>query len=125
MKSWIVLLSGLVLMSGCSDMIQGQQGAMMGTLIGTAAGALLGKKEDRGKNALIGAGVGLLGGSLYGKNKECNQLRTQNTVMQRELETYEMRRELERLKQENEALRNGRTDSRKSGAAGVRLGELL
>lgn len=104
----LVLVSGLVLMSGCSDMGETGQGAMMGTLMGTAAGALMGKKKDRGKNALIGAGVGLLGGALYGKNREANRLKKENAVLRRELENIEMRRELERLRKENQNLKQGK-----------------
>jgi len=122
----VVLMVAALLFSGCDDMTQGQQGAMMGTLLGTALGALAGKKEDRGKNALMGAGVGLLGGSLYGKNKEANTLRQENTVMRRELETYEMRRELQRLQQENATLRNGTyNNSGKNGATGVPMGDVF
>jgi len=117
-KILCVLIPAFLLLPGCVDGETGQS-AMMGTLLGTAVGALSGDKEDRGKNAMIGAGVGLLGGSLYGKNKECNRLREENAVMRRELEQQEMRRELERLRLENERLRQGHTNERKHGAAGV------
>jgi len=108
-KTLVVLLSAVLFSPGCSDMGETGQNAMIGTLMGTAAGALLGKNKKTG--ALIGAGVGLLGGSLYGKNKECNRLRQENALLNREREELEMRREIERLRLENDRLRTGKTDA--------------
>lgn len=113
-----LLIPALLVLPGCVEGETGQS-AMMGTLLGTAVGALSGDKEDRGKNALMGAGVGLLGGSLYGKHKESQRLKEENAILRRELEQQEMRRELERLRIENERLRKGHSDERKHGAAGV------
>ena len=115
-----VLAIALVFSSGCVEgMGETQKAAMIGTLIGALGGAMSSKK-NRNRNALIGAGVGALGGSLYGKNKEANKLRQENTAMRRELETYEMRRELDRLRRENAELRGG-----KKGTSGASLADVF
>ena len=116
-KSLWVLLPAILILSGCTET---QQAALIGTLSGSTIGALSGKKEDRTRNALLGGGVGFLGGSLYGKHKEANRLKKENAVLRRELETYEMRRELERLQEENERLRKRTNDNgRKIGVLGL------
>jgi len=94
MRTLLTLLC-LCLLAGCTEM---QRDALIGTAIGTAAGMLMGKGDA--KSALIGAGVGALGGGLYGKNKECNRYKTDEDSEQRELEI-----ELQRLREENEALK--------------------
>lgn len=73
MKKYILaaLSASLLLPTGCStwnNTSDGTKGALIGTVIGTAAGAIIGHQSGhRGEGALIGAGVGALGGFATGK----------------------------------------------------------
>jgi hypothetical protein len=102
----MVLVAMSVFASGCIDqMSPTQKGAGGGALVGALGGALLGKSEDRNKNALIGAGVGALAGGMYGQHKTTQQLRQENAQLRRHIETQQVRDELERLRAENARLR--------------------
>ena len=82
-----------------------QKGAGGGALVGALGGALMGKSEDRNRNALIGAGVGALAGGMYGQNKTTQQLRQENAQLRQHIETQQVRDELDRLRAENARLR--------------------
>jgi len=51
---------------GCANSNKAEQGAVIGGLGGAAIGGQLGPDDDRGKNALIGAGIGIVLGYLIG-----------------------------------------------------------
>jgi len=106
MKRFAFVIIAGFLTSGCADMTPQQQSAVMGTLLGTAVGAMS-SREHRNRNALIGAGVGLAGGLLYGQQQQ----RTQQYPSRRadDYEKWRMRREIERLRCENERLQNKTT----------------
>ncbi len=61
-----VLLAGTTYITGCSNPNKAQQGAVIGGLGGAAVGSQLGHRNDRGRNALIGAGIGFLLGYAIG-----------------------------------------------------------
>ena len=71
MKTSMKLLPvvSLALLVGCSNMNHTQQNALSGTAIGAAGGAIVGafvhSSNAVGWGALIGAGVGLVGGLVY------------------------------------------------------------
>jgi surface antigen len=60
----VVLVAGW--QTGCSGLNKAQSGAVVGGLGGAAVGGQLGPEEDRAKNALIGAGIGLALGYIIG-----------------------------------------------------------
>jgi surface antigen len=71
-----MLIRGLVLVSlagfmaapfaGCANTSKSQQGAVLGGLGGAAIGGQLGPDDERGENALIGAGIGMVLGYIIG-----------------------------------------------------------
>ena len=60
-------LGGLSLLSSCSET---QKTTAIGAGGGAAAGAIIAKDGNKGRGALIGGGIGALGGNLYGRQKE-------------------------------------------------------
>lgn len=62
-------VAALALLVGCSNMNHTEQNALSGTAIGAAGGAIVGalvsSSNAVGWGALIGAGVGLVGGLIY------------------------------------------------------------
>jgi uncharacterized membrane protein len=56
-----LLISIPMVFGGCANMTPAQEGAAVGGTAGAVAGALIG---GSGKKALIGAGIGALGGAL-------------------------------------------------------------
>ena len=61
-----ILVLILIIASGCSTMTKTQAGTIMGGLAGAAVGAQFGPPDQRGQNALIGAGIGLILGYIVG-----------------------------------------------------------
>ncbi len=59
-----------VALSGCSGMGKAEQGALIGGLGGAAVGGQLGPDDNRGENALIGAGIGAVLGYMIGNEWE-------------------------------------------------------
>lgn len=69
----LVLLCGL---AGCAGMNHTQNGALVGTGLGAATGAIIGHQTgNRDAGALIGAAVGGLGGALAGNNADMHEQR--------------------------------------------------
>lgn len=112
MKTSIVLAVSMALLAGCS---QEQQTAMMGTLLGTAVGALS-SKENSKRNALIGGAAGLFGGMMVAKNRQQpverpiiyqqDGLAEENQRLRQELNQYKMQKEIQYLRLENQKLRD-------------------
>lgn len=68
-----ILLSAIVL-SGCATTRTGQDGAVLGGLLGATAGAIIGHQTgDAGEGALIGAGLGAITGGIIGDSQERNR----------------------------------------------------
>lgn len=64
MKKFMIVMLAVVQLSACQTMEETQ---LAGTVGGAALGAAV-TPDDRGKGALIGGTVGLLAGTLVGKN---------------------------------------------------------
>jgi len=64
----IVILMAAVTLSGCAGMSDTSQRTLTGTAIGAAGGALI--TGGSAKGALLGAGVGALGGYAYDQHKK-------------------------------------------------------
>lgn len=63
--------AAMLLLAGCAGMTDTQRRTATGAGAGAATGALIGSfSANAGKGALIGAGVGALGGFLYDQNQK-------------------------------------------------------
>jgi uncharacterized membrane protein len=63
--------AAVLLLAGCAGMTDTQRRTATGAGAGAATGALIGSfSANAGKGALIGAGVGALGGFLYDQNQK-------------------------------------------------------
>jgi len=72
-KEWAFVtaaLFALTFCAGCAGMGKAEQGALIGGLGGAAVGGQLGPDGNRGENALIGAGLGLVLGYMIGNEWE-------------------------------------------------------
>jgi uncharacterized protein YcfJ len=68
------VLGAAVTLVGCAGMSDTERRTMGGGAIGAAGGALIGSfSGDAGKGALIGAGVGAIGGYLFDQHKKGEQ----------------------------------------------------
>lgn len=73
-----VVLTSVLLMAvtmvGCAGMSDTERRTLEGGAIGAAGGALVGSfSSHAGKGALIGAGVGAIGGYLFDRHKKGEQ----------------------------------------------------
>jgi uncharacterized protein YcfJ len=80
-----ILLSAILLSSftviGCATQ-SGQDGAVLGGLLGAGAGAIIGNQSgDAGEGLLIGAGLGAIAGGLIGDSTERNRYTTKREVI--------------------------------------------
>ena len=68
-KILFVLLSLVLLATGCASTTPGQKGALMGSAAGAGLGAIIGHQAGRrtAEGAIIGAAAGGLGGALLGE----------------------------------------------------------
>jgi hypothetical protein len=76
MRMWVfpLALIALFVLSGCAGMSDTERRTAEGGLIGAAGGALIGSfSANAGKGALIGAGVGAVGGYLFDQHKKSEQ----------------------------------------------------
>lgn len=65
----IVLVA--IVLPGCATTHTGQDGAVIGGLLGATAGAIIGNQSgDAGEGALIGAGIGAITGGIIGDSQE-------------------------------------------------------
>ena len=65
-----------VLFTGCTT-TQGQDGAVLGGILGGTAGAIIGHQSgDAGEGALIGAGLGAVTGAIIGESQARNSYTT-------------------------------------------------
>ena len=63
--------AAVLLLAGCAGMTDTQRRTATGAGAGAATGALIGSfSANAGKGALIGAGVGALGGYIYDQNQK-------------------------------------------------------
>jgi len=70
-RRYAIALTGILVLSGCAGMSDTERRTMEGGTIGAAGGALIGSfSANAGKGALIGAGVGALGGYLFDQHKK-------------------------------------------------------
>ena len=68
------VLAAAVILVGCAGMSDTERRTLEGGAIGAAGGALIGSfSADAGKGALIGAGVGAIGGYLFDRHKKGEQ----------------------------------------------------
>ncbi len=65
-KSSVLVLVGVLAVSGCASMSETQKTSAQGAGVGAAAGALIGALAGGGKGAAIGAGVGAAAGAAGG-----------------------------------------------------------
>ncbi|MFO8089971.1 MAG: YMGG-like glycine zipper-containing protein [Desulfatiglandaceae bacterium] len=83
-KVWVFVagtLFALTVCAGCSGMGKAEQGAVIGGLGGAAVGGQLGPDDNRGENALIGAGIGLVLGYMIGNEWEkYDQMRLEHAL---------------------------------------------
>ena len=76
MRTWVftALLAATGTLVGCAGMSDTEHRTLEGGAIGAAGGALIGSfSADAGKGALIGAGVGAIGGYLFDQHKKGEQ----------------------------------------------------
>lgn len=66
-----IALVAAVMLAGCASMSDTQQRMATGSGVGAATGVLIGSfSANAGKGALIGAGVGALGGYLFDQHRK-------------------------------------------------------
>lgn len=63
----VLAVAGLSFPMGCES--NAQTGALLGSMIGAAAGAGI-NHDKRGRGALVGAGVGAVGGYIVGNESD-------------------------------------------------------
>lgn len=67
-------VAAALILTGCANMSETQQGTAKGAAIGAAAGAVLGAvtggSSSAGKGAVLGAGAGALGGYIWSKKMQ-------------------------------------------------------
>jgi len=99
------LFSLLILVTACSAPITTrEQGGLIGAGLGAGTGAIIGSTVGHATvGALIGGPVGLLAGALIGDHLMGQERRQQE-------QTVENERELDRLRRENQRLREERIE---------------
>jgi len=99
------LFSLLILVTACSAPITTrEQGGLIGAGLGAGSGAIIGSTVGHAAvGALIGGPVGLLAGALIGDHLMAQERRQQE-------QTVENERELDRLRRENQRLREERIE---------------
>jgi len=66
-----IVIAAALMLAGCASMSDTQRRTATGAGAGAATGALIGSfSANAGKGALIGAGVGALGGYLYDQSRK-------------------------------------------------------
>lgn len=66
--TFVLFVGAAMALSGCTT-TQGQDGAVLGGLLGATAGAIIGNQSgDAGEGALIGAGLGAIAGGAIGES---------------------------------------------------------
>lgn len=65
-KMMALVVAGIILLNGCTNMSATQRGTAQGTLAGAAGGALIGGLAGKGKGAAIGAAAGAAVGAAAG-----------------------------------------------------------
>jgi outer membrane lipoprotein SlyB len=102
----VVLFSLMITAAGCSAPITTrEQGGLLGAGLGAGAGAIIGSTVGHAAaGALIGGPVGLIAGALIGDHL-MGQDRRQH---EQSVQTEQNEREIERLRRENQRLREER-----------------
>lgn len=104
-----VIMCGLVgAVGACSAPITTrEQGGLIGAGLGAGTGAIIGSTVGHAAvGALIGGPVGLIAGALIGDHLMGQEMRQQDQTIQSD----QNQRELERLRRENERLRQDRLE---------------
>jgi phage tail tape-measure protein len=104
----VVLLSLVAATAGCSaPMTTREQGGLIGAGLGAGTGAIIGSTVGHAAvGALIGGPVGLIAGALIGDHLMGQERRQQDQTIQSD----QNQREIERLRQENQRLREERIE---------------
>jgi len=104
----MALLSLIVALAGCSAPISTrEQGGLIGAGLGAGTGAIIGSTVGHAAaGALIGGPVGLIAGALIGDHLMGRERRQQEQLVQSE----QNEREIERLRRENQRLREERLE---------------
>ena len=72
----VVIAAAVASMTGCRNLNKTENGALIGSGLGAATGAIIGHQTgDRDKGALIGAAIGGLGGGLLGNAQDASDER--------------------------------------------------
>lgn len=83
MKAIVLSLSLAALsLSACVETTP-TQNTILGGVAGAAAGAAVSSKDDMGKGALIGAGLGAVAGTYLGQTNQANRCYYRNSAGQR------------------------------------------
>jgi hypothetical protein len=104
----VVLFFALLAVSGCSGSLSSrEQGGLVGAGVGAGAGAIIGSTVGQAAvGALVGGPVGLIAGALIGDHLMAQERRYQEQSIQADRNE----REIERLRRENQRLRERRSD---------------
>jgi osmotically inducible lipoprotein OsmB len=103
-----IVLVFLTLLSGCSSPITTrEQGGLIGAGLGAGTGAIIGSTVGHAAvGALVGGPVGLIAGALIGDHLMGQERRQAEQSFQSD----ENQREIERLRRENQRLRDERSE---------------
>jgi hypothetical protein len=67
----LTIVSATSLMIGCATGPEAQSGTVLGGILGAATGGIIGHQSGRGlEGAALGAGIGALGGNMYGNAQD-------------------------------------------------------
>ena len=102
------LLAMIVMIAGCSSQITTrEQGGLIGAGLGAGSGAIIGSTVGHAAvGALIGGPVGLIAGALIGDRL----MGMERTRQDQSVQSEQNQQEIDRLRRENERLREKRTE---------------
>jgi len=102
------LLAMIVIIAGCSSQITTRErGGLIGAGLGAGAGAIIGSTVGHAAvGALIGGPVGLVAGALIGDQL----MGVERTRQNQSVQTEQNQQEIDRLRRENERLKEKRTE---------------
>lgn len=80
MKVGILVVSSLLVLTGCASTTDPNSGVKSGAVIGAIAGAVIGKQVGGDKGTAIGAVIGGGSGALIGKDRDAQQRRLEESL---------------------------------------------